>query len=190
MGSGIAAQIEAANWCEKPWPHLEFAEFLMPEDAAQIARDWPAEGWQWLRHPDVARPDGTSLRKVQKLSERFPEITERLLSPETEQALRARLSVDMATLYPMAQLVEDLPGYWIRRHTDCAGKVISAQVYLAEDDGHVAQGACFEEKQMPYRFNHGYAFKVTNRSWHRVGKSETRRRSIQLIYYSIPNPKL
>jgi len=186
MGSGV----EAARFCEKPWPHLEFDEFLRPEDAAHIASNWPVDGFQWLRHSDIAQADGTSLRRVQPLSRAFSDIAERLCSPEVEFALRRRLGVDMRTLYPIAQLVEDLPGYWIRRHTDCAGKVISAQVYLAEDDQHPTQGACFEEKQMPYLFNHGYAFKVTNHSWHRVRRSATRRRSVQLIYYSIPNPRV
>lgn len=111
-----------------------------------------------------------------------------MLSDETADAFRVRLDVYNGTLYPQALLVEDLPGYRIRRHTDCAGKVISSQVYLAEDDGHESQGVTLEDKQIPYRFNYGYAFKVTKGSWHRVMKSETRRRSIQLIYYSMPNP--
>jgi hypothetical protein len=190
MGGGLIRQIEAAQYCEQPWPHLEFYEFLAPEEARSIADNWPTDGFQWLRHSDIAKPDGTSLRKVQPLSARFEEICERLCSEETEQAFRERLGVNSGRLYPIAQLVEDLPGYWIRRHTDCAGKVISAQFYLAEDDQHEMQGVCFEDKQMPYLFNHGYAFKVTNSSWHRVRKSQTRRRSVQLIYYSIPNPKL
>jgi hypothetical protein len=120
----------------------------------------------------------------------FPDVADRLKSAETRRAFSARLSVGEKALYPVALLVEDLPGYWIRRHTDCAGKVISAQCYLAEDDLHETQGACFEEKQLPYLFNHGYAFKVTRDSWHRVRRSPKRRRSIQLIYYSTPEPVL
>src|SRR5690349_710411 len=169
MGSSLT-QIEAARYCLKPWPHLEFDEFLAHDEAACIARSWPAQGFQWLRHSDIAKADGTSLRRVQPLSRAFGDIAERLCSSEVESALCHRLGVTAQPLYPIAQLVEDLPGYWIRRHTDCAGKVISAQVYLAEDDQHERQGACFEDKQMPYLFNHGYAFKVTKSSWHRVNR--------------------
>jgi hypothetical protein len=190
LGSGIVDQIQAARLCTKPWPHLEFDEFLPSADAARISEQWPTTGYMWLRHSDIAKADGTSLRRYQPLDLAFPDIAERLKSAETRNAFRARLSVDDAALHPVALLVEDLPGYWIRRHTDCAGKVISAQCYLAEDDQHETQGACFEEKQIPYRFNHGYAFKVTRGSWHRVRRSPARRRSIQLIYYSTPEPVL
>jgi hypothetical protein len=190
VGSGLADQIAAARFCETPWPHLEFDQFLPPYDAREIAERWPADGFLWLMHSDIAKPDGTSLRRYQFLDASFPEIAGRLLSEKTKRALMDRLSVETVELYPIALLVEDQPGYRIRRHTDCAGKVISAQCYLAENENHIDQGACFEGKQMPYRFNTGYAFKVTRGSWHRVNKSETRRRSIQLIYYSMPNPTI
>jgi hypothetical protein len=190
LGSGIVEQIEAARFCEKPWPHLQFDAFLPAEDASQIASQWPTTGYMWLRHSDIVQPDGTSLRRYQPLQRCFPAIAERLKSAETQRAFRERLGVEVSELYPVALLVEDLPGYWIRRHTDCAGKVISAQCYLAEDDQHQLQGARFETKQMPYLFNNGYAFKVTKASWHRVHRSSTRRRSIQLIYYSTPEPVL
>lgn len=188
MGSGIVEQIEAACFFDKPWPHLEFYAFLPTEDAALIASQWPTAGYRWMRHSDIVKPDGTSLRRYQPLEQCFPEVSARLKAAETQQALRERLGVTATELYPVVLLVEDLPGYWIRRHTDCAGKVISAQCYLAEDDQHETQGVCFEDKQIPYLFNHGYAFKVTRGSWHRVRRSPTRRRSIQLIYYSTPEP--
>jgi len=145
-----------------------------------------------LKHSDSKLPDGTSRRKYQPLAERFPAIAEALLDGEVLKAFRKRLNA-IGELYPVAILVEDSPGYWIRKHTDCAGKVISAQCYFAEDDAHETQGVRLEgkaDKQIPYRFNHGYAFKVTSNSWHRVRPSETRRRSLQLIYYNTPNPKI
>lgn len=190
MGSGIAGQVWAARLCEKPWAHLEFDEFLPAEDAMQVAIRWPTAGYEWLRHSDIVKPDGTSLRRYQPLKQCFPDLDARLKSAETQRAFCERLGVDAPELYPVALLVEDLPGYRIRRHTDCAGKVISAQCYLAEDGAAETQGARFEEKQMPYRFNHGYAFKVTRGSWHRVNPSSAWRRSIQLIYYSTPEPAL
>lgn len=147
------------------------------------------DGWNWLKHSDSVLPDGTSRRKYQPVADRFPAIAENLLSEEVSSAFKERLCI-FRELHPVAILVEDSPGYWIRRHTDCAGKVISAQCYLAEDDAHEHQGVELEGKQIPYRFNHGYAFKVTSGSWHRVRRSETGRRSIQLTYYNTKTPKL
>lgn len=190
MGGCLIVNVSQANLCESPWEHLEFDEFLLPEHAECIAQNWPTTGFEWLRHSDIAKDDGTSLRKVQPVELRFPVIAIGLKAPSVMAALCTRLGVTKAPLYPMALLVEDLPGYRIRRHTDCAGKVVSSQVYLADRGADESLGVCFESKQIPYRFNHGYAFKVTKGSWHRVNKSGAVRKSIQLIYYDTPTPKL
>lgn len=179
MGSGLA--------CDIPWPHLEFFDFLT--DATEVVAGWPKDGWRWLRHSDVVRPDGTSLRRYQPVAERFPAVAAELFAREDE----LRIAFDVyGPLYPQALLIEDAPGYRIRRHTDCAGKVISAQVYLGND----AEGVILQTrdgvltKQIPYRVHHGYAFKVTDQSWHRVAVSKVVRRSIQLIFYDTPTPRI
>ena len=195
MGSSIV-QVEAAALCDSPWPHLDFEQFLLNEDARYIVSQWPATGYSWLRHSDIMKDDGTSLRRYQSLDQAFPEISERLKSHELQRTLSGRLGVTETQIYPIALLVEDAPGYRIRRHTDCAGKVISCQVYLADDDSHLEQGVVLQDrsgertKQMPYAFNRGYAFKVTDHSWHRVHRSQTVRKSIQLLYYSTPTPRI
>lgn len=177
-----------------PWPHVEFDAFLPPAMAQAISDDWPADGFEWLRHSDIRQPDGTALRKFQHLERRFPEASTLLKSSIIETEFRNLTQVDDRPLFPIALLVEDLPGYWIRRHTDCAGKVISAQVYLPDRQSDESMGVKFHDrlggsqKQIPYRFNHGYAFKVTGGSWHRVTKCDAPRRSLQLIFYSTPNP--
>lgn len=173
---------------DNPWPHIEFEEFLAPEIAQYFSDHWPASGWTWLKHSDVVQPDGTSLRKYQRLEDVFPGYDH----------IRLGLSrfFDVSGLYLQSLLIEDSPGYFIRRHTDCAGKVVSAQVYFPDKDAPETQGVILcdrlggSAKQIPYRFNHGYAFKVTDHSWHKVAKAVTRRRSLQLIYYDTPNPKL
>lgn len=195
MGSGIV-QIDAAALCDSPWPHLEFEQFLADDEARYIASRWPVTGYSWLRHSDIMKDDGTSLRRYQPLEHAFPQIAERLKSPELQRALIDRLGVEEAQIYPTALLVEDAHGYRIRRHTDCAGKVITCQVYLADDDSHLEQGVVLQDrsgertKQIQYGFNRGYAFKVTDHSWHRVHRSQTVRKSIQLLYYSTPTPRI
>lgn len=190
MGGRLIVQVSQATYCDAPWQHLEFEEFLQPECAEYLSENWPETGFEWLRHSDIAKADGTSLRKVQPVEIKFPLIAMKLKAPSVTAAMCARLGVTKSPLYPLALLVEDLPGYRIRRHTDCAGKVISAQVYLADPGADEALGVCLESKQIPYRFNHGYAFKVTGGSWHRVNRATATRRSLQLIYYDTPTPKL
>lgn len=182
-------RIAAAQYCEKPWPHLEFDEFLDPEHAQVLSQEWPQKGWSWLKHSDTVQPDGTSLRRYQRLDEVFPDVAFDLLSGEVD--FRDRFGGIDGPLWPLVLLVEDSPGYWIRKHTDCAGKVISAQCYLAQEGAPESQGVLLEgaePKQIPYRFNHGYAFRVTKGSWHRVRRCQMVRRSIQLIFYDTPTP--
>jgi len=191
----LADRLRTASLIEDPWPHLELPQFLDDEDAREIASKWPTTGFSWLRHSDVAQPDGTSLRKIQHLSALFPEIDARIRSDAVKDEFSDALEVD-GKLYPICLLVEDLPGYKIRRHTDCAGKVITSQVYLADDESAHDRGVVLQTldgknwKRIPYSFNHGYAFKVTRCSWHRVAASSGVRKSLQLIYYDTPTPKL
>lgn len=178
MGSGLRLE-------RQPWPHLRLEGVLTPDEVERLSH-WPTDGWEWLRHSDIVRPDGTSLRKWQRLDAGFPDIARRLES--LEPVLRKMLAVE-GELYPHTILVEDLPGYRIRTHTDCDYKVISGQIYLAEDECHEQQGAVLKgnvDVQMPYLMNHGYAFKVGRNTWHRVNRSETGRRSIQIVFYSTP----
>lgn len=186
----LALKISSAPTHSEPWEHIEIANFLDCNLGS-----WPVDGFKWMRHSDIAKPDGTSLRKYWLVENVSPELAQQLFSKELEQVFKEKFGV-IGDLYPQAFLIEDLPGYKIRRHTDCAGKVITCQIYFAEDDEHKEQGVILQDrdgfvrKQIPYAFNHGYAFKVTTHSWHRVLESKTRRRSIQLIYYNVPNPKI
>lgn len=188
MGSRCIAYSE-------PWPHLEFDEFLPVEMATAISERWPVDGWKWLKHSDVVQADGTSLRRYQHFWKAFPEFAGDLVLDWYFKHAQA-LNVIEDSVYPFMLLVEDAPGYKIRRHTDCAGKRISAQVYLPTETGHEDHGVIFQtlhgekSKQIPYRFNHGYAFKVTKSSWHRVAPATVTRRSLQLIYYDTPTPNI
>jgi hypothetical protein len=190
VGSGLIDSVANAALCEQPWTHLEIPDFLPADALAELESGWPDVGWQSQRH------DGAALRKYQCVEDRFQSLAKALKSAPLEAAFRERLGVYCA-LYPVAHLVEDAPGYKIRPHTDCAGKVITCQLYLAGSGDDETQGVILQThgtggvaKQIPYRRNHGYAFKVTDRSWHRVAQCAGRRRSLQLLYYATPNPAI
>lgn len=194
MGSGLAGAIRSTPIIESPWPHIEVAGML-GDLSIELRYRWPTDGFTWLKHSDITHENGTSLRRYWRLRDVFPAIAEQINTQDVEDAFREKFGVT-GELFPQALLIEDAPGYKIRRHTDCAGKVITCQVYLADDHKHLDNGVLLQTrdgdsaKRIPYLFDHGYAFKVTNHSWHRVHNATVTRRSLQLIYYSTPAPHI
>jgi hypothetical protein len=98
-------------------------------------------------------------------------------------------------MYPIPILTRDIPGYRIRPHTDTHWKGITVQLYLPRDDAWADIGTVFHsrkngelkrEKQMRFAPNSGYAFAVTDDSWHSadpVHERVTTRDSILLTYF-------
>jgi hypothetical protein len=118
----------------------------------------------------------------------------RRLAPE----LRRRFGEGYADLglYPIPVLTRDIPGYRILPHTDTHWKGITVQLYLPRDDAHVNIGTIFHAvapdktltraTQMRFARNTGYAFAVTDASWHSadpVGSEVETRDSILLTYF-------
>lgn len=128
-----------------------------------------------------------------------------LRAPILADAFRARLApslrrrfgpnFDSVAMYPLPSLTRDIPGYRIYPHTDTLWKGITVQLYLPPDDSVSHIGTIFHESlpngqrpketQMPFTPNTGYAFAVTDNSWHSadpVGSEVTTRDSILLTY--------
>jgi hypothetical protein len=129
-----------------------------------------------------------------------------LCSPEVQQALVRRLAPELRRrfgekfaevgLYPIPVLTRDVPGYKILPHTDTLWKAITVQLYLPRDDSHVKIGTIFHGRspdgtltraaQMRFARNTGYAFAVSDASWHSadpVGPEVDTRDSILLTYF-------
>jgi hypothetical protein len=128
-----------------------------------------------------------------------------LCAPILADAFRARLgpglrrrfgdNFDSVAMYPLPSLTRDIPGYRIYPHTDTLWKGITVQLYLPPDDSVSHVGTIFHESlpngqqpkktQIPFAPNTGYAFAVTDNSWHSadpVGSEVTTRDSILLTY--------
>lgn len=133
-------------------------------------------------------------------------VGEVLRGPNLTDAFRARLELglrrrfgdnfDSIAMYPLPILTRDIPGYRIYKHTDSLWKGITVQLYLPPDDSVSHIGTIFHEllpngrkpkkARMPFRPNTGYAFAVTNNTWHSadpVGAEVTTRDSILLTYF-------
>ena len=161
-----------------PWQHLEIDDALL--DPRAVLDAWPVDGWQ----------DGRLCRKFQRVAN--ASLLDELLS--IGAGFRCMLGLEQPELYPVALLVHDACDYRIRPHRDCAGKVLSSQIYLAEGVGHEDRGVTLlgrrSRRQIPYSLNYGYAFAVSKHSWHEVKPCDGERKSIQLIYYDTPTPQL
>ena len=113
-------------------------------------------------------------------------------------ALQQRFGANFADvgMYPIPVLTRDTPGYMIPPHPDTRWKGITVQLYLPRDDTTSHIGTIFHEHlpdgskpkriQMKFLPNSGYAFAVTDDSWHSadtVGPEVKTRDSILLTYF-------
>ncbi|MBX3512177.1 MAG: hypothetical protein KIT15_03025 [Xanthobacteraceae bacterium] len=129
-----------------------------------------------------------------------------LCSAEVRDAFMHRLAPGLARrfgaqhkavgMYPIPVLTRDVSGYRIPPHTDTHWKGITVQLYLPANDAHAGIGTIFHGceadgkltnvRRMPFTPNSGYAFAVTDVSWHsadKVGDEVTSRDSILLTYF-------
>ncbi len=99
-------------------------------------------------------------------------------------------------MFPIPILTRDIPGYKIPPHTDTHWKGITVQLYLPRDEAHTNIGTIFhgvaadgtmpKHTQMRFAPNTGYAFAVSDDTWHSadpVGQDVTTRDSILLTYF-------
>jgi hypothetical protein len=104
-------------------------------------------------------------------------------------------------MYPVPILTRDIPGYRVFKHTDSLWKGITVQFYLPRDNSTTHIGTIFHEllpdgrkpkkTQMPFAPNTGYAFAVTDNTWHSadpVGSEVKTRDSILLTYFVDAGP--
>jgi hypothetical protein len=115
-----------------------------------------------------------------------------------EPTLVARFKCPLSEIpaYPAPQLLKDSHGYKISPHADTDAKVITTQWYLPATHAQAHLGTKvhqrlksgqFEEvRAMQFVPNRGYAFGVTNDSWHSVApmtEADGVRDSLMMFYY-------
>jgi hypothetical protein len=99
-------------------------------------------------------------------------------------------------MFPIPILTRDVPKYRITPHTDTKWKGITVQFYLPPDDTTKHIGTIFHERlpdgsmpqaiKMPFSPNTGYAFAVSDNTWHSadpVGPEVKTRDSILHTYF-------
>jgi hypothetical protein len=123
----------------------------------------------------------------------------RRLAPELEK--RFGSGYEGTGFFPIPILTRDIPGYKIKPHTDTHWKGITVQLYLPQDASTSHIGTIFHDRlpdgtmpkstQMQFIPNSGYAFSVSDTSWHSadpVGPEVATRDSILLTYFVDQGP--
>lgn len=185
-------ELRNVNTNRYPWRHVHFGQFFTEGTVEKILELWPTEGWRELIHPDQLKDDGTYRRKQLALEDIGGEFWNSLLAELTAPALAEFIASktgaqrdEKTYCYPL--LVDDEPGYWIRRHHDTTQKLITCAIYI---DGHRGEGTRFcagddDVLHISFYPNTGYAFHVEPHTNHfvPVGICTHRRRQLQLLYY-------
>jgi len=190
----------------QPFPFLEFYELARGDRFAELRtrwmRDLPREepGWNMLWHPDQQQPDGTFGRLQRDVEDLDEDLAETLKSDAFRKIVFDRVETPIPEeCYPFALLVDDAPGYWIRKHPDTSQKIVTFQWYFGQGSDPDTMGTrmChgYREEydyQVPWVPNCGFAFRVSPESVHEVrqGQCPRQRRSIQVIWYRVSNPSI
>jgi hypothetical protein len=220
----LVSSVENATEIESPFFHLEFEHVFPDALYERMLRALPLPS-------EYRAMSGRSKDKVNSTPTRvkidlFPEyirhlppekrevwslVGRALCSEPLKEAFRRRLakplekrfgkSYETIGFYPIPILTRDIPGYYIKPHTDTHWKGITVQLYLPSDDAHTNIGTIFHSvlpdgskpktRQMRFAPNTAYAFGVGDDTWHSadpVGQEVKSRDSILLTYFVDSGP--
>lgn len=203
----VINKIQQSNLCLEPSLHFEFSNILPSDVYEEVIQRFPLkEHFQPLMHQDAMMKDGGSSRGeiylnptgLAKLSpddrEFWLTVGDVFCSDILCKTLQDKLRLD-GDLVAKPSLYQDRSGYQIRPHTDIYTKAITMQIYLPIDTKMENYGTTFyskiEEhfvpaKRISFIPNKGYAFPVSNCSWHGVEKIDApnvTRNSLMIIFY-------
>lgn len=210
----IVGAISRAAALSRPFPHLRLSPVFGEDDYRELLRLLPpTDVYDELRHKDAKLPDGSytrlefplSLERLQRLDDDrrryWSGFADEFRHPYVARAFAAKFAeftplphIENGSALRLS-LVRDFPGYFIRPHQDIPSKLLTAQFYLPRDDRAAAMGTDFYRREagelkwdcaVPYLPNTGYAFAVTENSWHGVNTipPETPARdSLMLVWY-------
>lgn len=203
----LISAIRAAELFDSPFPSLYFRN-VFPSDFYQtLLNSFPAEElYREMYHPDAILPSGRSSRKVFELHEEnfalldrpradvWRKVLSTVTSPDFAQELFLKLTGNKTTqAYPKCALTRDSAGFFISPHPDWFTKLLTVQLFLPSRFDQAGLGTTFydgPEKplfNLPFTPNTGYAFAVSNRSWHgrdRLPTLKEPRNTLSVTFYA------
>lgn len=203
----ILDSIKAAKVFEEPFESFFFRDVFSKSFYGKMIELLPADSlYREMYHPDAILPDGKSSRKVFELNEAtlatlagparvvWEEVFQVVSSEPFRNTVFSKLGVDRDG-YPRCALVRDAEGFKIRSHPDHASKVVTVQFYLPSRGDAAGLGTTFYEgperpfMTLPFFPNCGYAFRVSQRSWHAREKLpvlKEPRNTLSVTFYKEP----
>tara|TARA_R110000751_G_scaffold23590_2_gene65142 strand:+ start:147 stop:920 length:774 start_codon:yes stop_codon:yes gene_type:complete len=223
--------INKSDYHTDPYEYFYMSSVFSEEFYQEILDSLPEDdGYEHFHHRDASIKDkdgattGLSTRRRAKLNSTFikkqggvwgrfakilySEELKDILFDKFEKSLSAREEAlgSGPSVYgakPSVFLFRDKNGYKIAPHPDSAGKAITFQIYLPEDNSHENVGTIINKKvdkkengrscrsmvehaRHKFHRNSGYAFPVNSQSWHSVdtlSAPDFDRNSLMVIYY-------
>ncbi len=203
----LIRKIETVEGYDDPFTFVSLSGLFPQSYAEQLREKLPEKHYfAPLMHKDAMTGEGQSTRgelylEEDKLASLPQDIKDFWLgvgnimrSDALRSALTAKLGVDPA-IRAKPLLYRDESGYKIRPHTDISTKAITMQIYLPPDDRWKKYGTTFYRQKgeqfeqyttMPFVPNQGYAFAVSDKSWHgveEITENGVVRASLMVIFY-------
>jgi hypothetical protein len=196
----LVAKIDAAEIDPQPSDNIFVEDVFELALYREILNRLPGnDAYDFIVHPDAAKPDGTSTRKLLALADDsmdrvephnrdfWRELCAALTSDELTAALlrkfhekiSAQLGGPVPEMIMMPVLYRDFPGYRIGVHPDADFKIATMQFYLPPDESQIHLGTSFHSrngdqfhllKTNPFKPNSAYAFARTENSYHSVSQ--------------------
>jgi hypothetical protein len=172
--------LRAAPLHDDPFPYVVVENFLRPEYAADVNRDFPE-----------IRSRGSFPLKELKSGETFQRLTQELESPVLKSAIAKKFSIDLDNRYTMITVRGKADARDGRIHTDTKSKFLTMLLYL--NPVWDAEGGWLRilrnsksldnyVTEVPPTFGTCLLFKVTENCWHGHKPFEGTRKVLQLNY--------
>jgi hypothetical protein len=156
---------------------------------------WPLQRHRVASLPRAEQREFWGEMYVVLRSKELADVFKKWLAPTL--TARFKCALDEIPAFPAPQLLRDSYGYKIAPHADTEQKTITTQWYLPENNNQAHLGTLVYDKlpngtfeqvgQVQFVPNNGYAFGVTNDSWHSVKEmvpEDGVRNSLMCFYYT------
>jgi hypothetical protein len=172
--------LRSAPLHDDPFPYVVIENFLRPEYADEVSRDFPE-----------IRSRGSFPLKELKSGETFRRLTEELESPALKSAIAEKFAIDLADRYTMITVRGKAGARDGRIHTDTKSKFLTMLLYLNpvwEAEGgwlRILRNSKSLDNyvtEIPPTFGTCLLFKVTENCWHGHKPFAGTRKVLQLNY--------
>ena len=198
MLNHVLDAIGGTGFCKEPWPHLTVSNIFPQHFYKQLQDNWPELRLMGVLSPGTPNRFLYWLVKDGKEADDLPSFWKEFCGclPLLREVIEKKFRVNGS--YIGAELLHDLPTYYIGPHTDTRDKLVTGLIYMPETSDHSSNGTelyhCATPdprgkghkwgrdyklvKTIPYVPNTALFFQRTDLSYHGVRPTPVERRII------------